>query len=127
MKTTRFLPLLLLFVLPCFLGAQDIVGAWAITSFTDEAGQPFPATITFQGDGNFSVDMGADGKVDIEGTFTLADGIISITDTNADSPCKGMVGKYRMAVAGDTATATMVSDPCKARGGDGTPMTMKRK
>jgi hypothetical protein len=122
-KTTLFF---LFLTLPFFLAAQDYVGSWNMPGMLED-GTKITNTVTMKADGTMTVDFGSDGAVDVNMTYTVTDGVISMTDHSKESPCHGTVGKYRIAVSGDTMTATLVDDPCDARRGDGSKMVMTRK
>ena len=126
MKTSSFYVIAFLLICPAFLSAQAIAGSW-MWKGTNPEGKEVKNMITFQEDGIYKVDLGMNGKYEIEGTYTNENGQASITDTS-EGPCKGITGVYEMKVEENEMTAKMVSDQCTARAGDdpNRVMTMKR-
>lgn len=125
MKFSKCLFLGVLFFVPVLLSAQSITGSWIMEGTTPD-GVKVANKVSFGEDGVFTVDFGMDGSIDVNGTFTVDGGKISLSDSMEESPCYGKVGVYTFVVAGDEVTVQLVEDPCDARRGDGKPMTMKR-
>lgn len=124
MRTETTTLIVLFLVVPFFLGAQDYLGTWSMPGLAED-GSKITNTVTISKDGSMTVDFASDGTVEVRSTYTVTDGVVSMTDSGKESPCYGIVGKYRLAVSGDTMTATLVDDPCDVRRADS--MTMQRK
>lgn len=106
------------------VSAQDYVGTWTWEGKTPE-GDAMPMAMIFKADNTYQIDFGADGVVELHGTLTYQDGVMTIADEVGD--CKGAKGVYRFTVDGDTATAEMISDECEPRGQGSGSMTLTRK
>lgn len=89
------------FSLPGF--AQSPVGEWII----DEAGW----NVTFKSDGTYSVDVGMDGAIDITGTYTTENGVMTIQD---DAGCTAL-GKYKFGMQNGQLWVDPISDGCPDR------------
>ena len=124
MKTTKFLPVLFLLLLPFLASAQDFVGSWTMPDKAPD-GTAVTNTISFAADGKMTIDFASDGKIDVNMTYTYTDGVVTINDTSKESPCSGKIGKYKMTVAGDTCTATLIEDACEQRRVEKRVMTRK--
>ncbi len=119
---TRFF-LLALFLLPISLAAQSLAGTWKM-EVPDGNGGMMMMKATLSEDGNYALDWGADGSVEIKGKYEAKDGQVTIWDTEG-SDCTGK-GVYKYAISGNTMTMTRVSDACTDRGGPEGVMTMQR-
>lgn len=120
------------FVFLClFLGsqsltAQSMIGDWYVSGQMPD-GTEVTHKITFKEGGTMTVDMGNDGTVDVNSTYTMDGYRISMSDTDEASPCKGKVGVYDLVIEKEKMVAKLVEDACDARRGDGKDMVMTRK
>lgn len=106
----------LLFVLPFTGFAQaSLVGNWTAQGRPDEQGKPMPLTVVMKADGTYTVDFGADGKIDVEGKYTIEGDQITLED----NVCVGKKGVFKMMVTETTSTLTVVDDPCERSGPPG--------
>lgn len=123
----RYLPsfiILLCFSLPLGLSAQSgPAGEWK-TMIPDQEGNMIPLLVSIKADNTYSVDFGADGVVEINGTYKSEDGQITIRD-NEGSECTGK-GVYKYEVTADGMTMTRVSEECEGRGGPEGKMEFSR-
>lgn len=99
---------------PFISAAQSPVGTWK-TMVPAEDGKLTPLKVDISEDGTYKVDFGADGTVETKGKYTIANGKITIEDTEG-SDCKSQ-GVYQYKVDGDNFTMTRVNDGCVNRGG----------
>jgi len=99
----------------------SIVGTWEI-----QAG-PRSYTITFNSNNTYAIDFGSDGSMEVTGTYSFADGKITMKDTDGSMKCeRDSGGTYRVSMNGNEATFTLISDNCSGRKGlNGA--TLKRK
>lgn len=118
------LAVLLLFLAPGAVFAQSMVGTWQWDDTMDGT------TVTFsfevKADGTWTVDVGNDGSVELSGVYTLDGDQMTITETGEGSPCSGVAGLYKMTITETTATASVISDKCDQRRGDGSDLVMTR-
>lgn len=112
------------FCMPSGLQAQSSpVGDWISSGKTPE-GESWSFKVSIKADNTYTVDFGADGQVEIRGTYTLDGQQMTIKD-NPGSECTG-TGVYKFAVDGNNITMTMISDECKGRSGPEGVMKMSR-
>lgn len=123
MKNFKNCLLLILFILPLSLMAQDHVGSWKIMVPNGEGGT-MPMKVTMNADNTYHIDAGADGSVEIKGKYSISGDKVTIQDTEGtDCSAKGV---YTLKVSGNELTMTMVSDACEGRGNPDGPMVMTR-
>ncbi len=117
----KSLGIILAFIISFFTLETGLEGTWHV-----EAGER-SYDITFTADGMYMVDMGADGTVDVEGTYTVEENTLTMKDTSGEMSCRGDEGgSYTFSVEGDKASFSMVSDNCEGRKGlDGQTLTKK--
>lgn len=123
MKTLCYLFLAIMSMLPFGLMAQSPAGAWKM-SVPDQDGKMTPLKVVLSADGTYTVDFGADGKIDIKGKYTMEGDKITVQDTEG-SDCAEK-GVYTLKIEGDTLTMTRISDGCPGRGGPDGVMSMQR-
>jgi len=110
----QFLLLALLVVSPMLLAAQhDMTGSWVSSGETPE-GESWSIKLTFDEDGTYSVDMNADGSVEVQGDYTIDGDQITLQDKPGDNSCESP-GVYKFNVEGDNCTVTVVADDCPGR------------
>lgn len=124
MQNLKLTLLFLFLAAPFFLTAQDYLGSWNMAGVAPD-GTKVTNTVTMNADGTMTVDFGSDGTIEVRSTYSVSDGVVSMTDSSKESPCHGMTGKYRLAVSGNTMTAKLIEDPCDARRSD--QIVMQRK
>lgn len=123
MKNFKNCLLLILFILPLSLMAQDHVGSWKIMVPNGEGGTML-MKVTMNADNTYHIDAGADGSVEIKGKYSISGDKVTIQDTEGtDCSAKGV---YTLKVSGNQLTMTMVSDACEGRGNPDGPMVMTR-
>ncbi len=81
MKNFKNFFLLILFILPLSLMAQDHVGSWKIM-VPDGQGGTMPMKVTMNADNTYHVDAGADGSVEIKGKYSISGDKVTIDDDN---------------------------------------------
>ncbi len=104
-----------------FIPNANIVGSWII-----QAGSR-SYTIIFDSDNTYAIDFGSDGSKEVTGTYSFADGKMTMKDISGPMKCeRDSGGMYRVSINGNEATFTLISDNCKGRKGlNGA--TLKRK
>ena len=123
-KQTPLFIVLFLFT-PFLMTAQSIVGDWLMDGKTPD-GHTIVNKVSFNADGTLTVDLGNDGSIDVNATYTVEGNKVSMDDTSKESPCYGTVGIYEIKIEGDKCTAKVVEDACAVRKGDGKPSIMTR-
>jgi hypothetical protein len=124
---TRFAQLLLLalFLLPLGLTAQSPVGSWkAMIPDAEKEGNMIPMKVDITEDGQYLIDFGADGTVEIKGEYRLEKDQLTIQDKEG-SDCME-AGVYKFEVDAKSLTMTRVSDGCANRSGPDGVMKMDR-
>ncbi len=107
--------LLICFCLPFNLTAQSgIVGTWQST-IAGREGNPMALQVTIKADNTYAVDFGADGEVEITGTYSVDGDQITVQD-DAGNECTGK-GVYTFKVTGDELLMERISEECEGRGG----------
>lgn len=97
-----------------FSNDVDPTGTWKMT-IMDPDGNAIAVSLTFE-DGTYKSDIGMDGSIDIEGTYTLNGDQITLTDKPDSSPmaCKEE-GVYKISITGNKLSFSTVSDNCMGR------------
>jgi len=99
----------LLAVLACFI----CFAAYARDKFPTGAFAAGPFTLTFNGDGSYTV--AAEDKVVVKGTYTATDDEILLKDTEGEYACVNQPGKYKWKYDGKAITFSKVEDACEGR------------
>ena len=120
------LVLALILALPLTFFAQSVEGSWKIT-FPGPDNTTMDAVLTLTG-GNYTVDLGNDGSINVEGTYAIEGDQITVQDTKGDQACIGdnTAGKYTFTVDDKSFVMTKVNDPCEGRGGPEGKMAFTR-
>jgi len=117
--------ILFLLCLPVGLSAQSaLVDTWT-AEIPDREGNIIPLHLTISDDGTYAVDFGADGKVEITGTYSTDGNLITVQDDEGQE-CTG-VGVYNYEITGSTLTMESKSDECPERAGPEGVMVFQRK
>lgn len=125
MKYLSSFVVILCFCLPlASSGQSSAVGEWKAMIPADDQGNMMPMHVSIKADNTYTVDFGADGVVEIKGTFSEKDGQITIQDVEG-SECTGK-GVYKYEVTADGLKMTRVSEECEGRGGPDGVMELKR-
>lgn len=124
MKTLAQCSLAVLFLMPLGLAAQSPAGSWKL-SVPDENGTMVPLYVDIADDGTYTLDFGADGKIDTKGKYSLDNDKMTIQDTEG-SDCTE-AGVYAYKNDGKTMTMTRISDACTGRGGPEGVITMEKR
>ena len=124
MKTLAQCSLAVLFLMPLTLAAQSPAGSWKL-NVPDENGTMIPLHVDISDDGTYTLDFGADGKVDARGKYSLDSDKMTIQDTEG-SDCTE-AGVYAYKNDGTTMTMTRISDACTGRGGPDGVITMEKR
>lgn len=117
MKQFKFVMTALMLTITFGLFAQSPVGNWTY-NLPQSDGTTVAVKLTFEENGELHVDVGNDGTVDIEYTYTLSEGSISIKEISSGGDCTGVVGVYEMArIKGgmDSRELNAINDPCELR------------
>lgn len=104
--------------LPLTLSAQSPYGKWNMSG-VDGNGQSFPIVVNFLEAGEYTVDFGGDGTIDIKGKLVVENGTLSVQDYEASDPSMLCTAKgvYTFKTESDKLTIIRVSDDCPGRGG----------
>ena len=127
MKNLKFLFILLL-AFPISIFAQSVEGDWKITIPAPE-GKTMDALLSIDANGTYTVDLGMDGTVNVEGTYTMDGDKMTIQDTKGEQACLGdaTAGVYTITVDDKSFVMTRVNDPCEGRGGPEGVMSFTRQ
>ena len=117
MKNLKFLFVLLL-AFPISIFAQSVEGNWKVT-FPTQDGKTMDALLIIDANGTYTVDLGMDGNVNVEGTYTMDGDKMTIQDIKGEQAClgDGTAGVYTITVDDKSLVMTRVNDPCEGRGG----------
>ncbi|MEZ5042223.1 MAG: hypothetical protein R2828_20160 [Saprospiraceae bacterium] len=104
--------------------AQSVVGKWKMTIPTDQG--TMDILLDIKADNTYSVDLGNDGAIDVNGKYVIDSDQISITDSDGPASCPGNTGVYKFTVSATDFMMSLVSDPCEGRGGPEGKMAFKK-
>jgi hypothetical protein len=105
----------LLFLLPFTVLAQASVAGDYTSQSPNEQGTLTTLKVSMKADGTFTVDFGADDKIDVTGKYTIEGDQITLED----SYCPNQKGVFKLAMTETVTTLTVVTDPCKRGGPEG--------
>ena len=126
MKFAQRILITLLFAMPIGVFAQSIAGDWETQVPGQEEGTLVTIKVKMSDDGTYAVDLGGDGTVDINGKYSVTDGVITVQDTDTGpNTCNGK-GMYKLETTDTTLKMTRISDECDGRGGPDGVMEMTR-
>ena len=127
MKNLKMFCTALVLILPLFMFAQrSLEGSWT-TTFPGQDGSAVVAKLVIGEDGTYTVDFGADGQVEINGTYKTDGNQIIIRDMGeGPDACNGK-GVYNFTVDDVAMVMERVSDECPNRGGEAGRMEFKRE
>ncbi|MCB9048352.1 MAG: hypothetical protein H6556_02885 [Lewinellaceae bacterium] len=126
MRYLSFLFLIFCFCFSASLSAQsEAVGEWKTMIPGQEEGSMIPLHVSIKDDNTYALDFGADGAVEIKGSYQSKGDQIVIQDVEG-SDCTGK-GIYTFEVNDAGMTMTRVSDECEGRGGPEGKMVFDRK
>lgn len=92
-----------------------------------EDGSIMRAKLSFDAEGNYSVDFNMDAAVEVRGKYQMDGNRITLWDVEGEFACpSAMKGVYDIEFTDEGLVASLVSDDCPGRKGDGKPMPMKR-
>ncbi len=114
MKAMQRIIIMFCLCLPLGLFAQSVDGTWT-SQVPDGQGGTMAIKVTMD-NGTYSVDIGGDGVIDINGKYEMADGKMTIQDTGGSQACNGK-GVYMITINGNSLKMSRVSDECEGRGG----------
>ena len=109
-----------IFCLAFSISAQSWVGKWKMEFTTDEG--ILVLTADLKTNGTYTLDLGADGTIEVNGTYTMSDDTMTFSDNGA---CQG-IGVYKVKATDTTLTLTKISDECTDRTGPDGIMVGKR-
>jgi hypothetical protein len=126
MKKASFFSVLLLLLLPLYALAQSsLAGNWIMEVQTPDG--TMKVKLTIADDGNYEVDLGANGQIDVKGKYETDGDTITVQDVSGDGACLGdQKGVYKFTVDAEIFSLTRVEDPCEGRGGPDGQMKFKR-
>ncbi|GJM34346.1 MAG: hypothetical protein DHS20C18_33470 [Saprospiraceae bacterium] len=116
MKNAQLFLLFLCFTISLGAFAQSTpVGNWKAEVRTED-GAFVVIKASLSKDGNYIVDMGGDGIIDINGKYQAKDGKLIIQDKSGPGACSGK-GIYKLEMSANTMEMILISDECKGRAG----------
>jgi len=127
MKAVFRIALAIVFFVPVSLTAQSMVGTWIMTGEMPD-GQKMEVKLEYSEDGTYTVDVGNDGNVNVEGASSIEGDQMTIWDTGGEYACPSDVkGVYTFEFLDDnTLQMKKVKDACEGRGGPEGMMVFKR-
>jgi len=116
---------LFFFLLTFSITAQSVVGDWQM-SVTNPEGQTMTIKLSISEGSSFTVDLGNDGSIDVNGEYQLEGDQMTIKGVSGPAVQCQEAGIYKVEITADTLKMTRVSDPCQERGGPEGVMEFKR-
>jgi hypothetical protein len=114
MKRSSWLVLFSLLLLPLLLKSQSIEGTWYMEDPTTP-GTTELHKVSFLSNGSLHIDYGNNGTLDVRAIYKIKGSQFAVFDIPEDSPCYGQTGIYEFTIKENTATITLLTDPCESR------------
>jgi hypothetical protein len=101
------------------LSAQSMEGTWR-TQFMDQT-EHYIVVIMEASDGQYTIDYGDDGQIDLEGRYLLKGQQVTLWDTGGDPqwmcPAEAK-GRYHIVSHAESLRLERIEDACPGRGGE---------
>jgi hypothetical protein len=110
----------LMLIAPMFLMAQaSVVGDWKL-EVPGEDGQLYASKLSFDAEGNYTLDFAMDGTINVRGKYEVDGSRITLWDVGGEFGCPSeMKGVYEFEVTDTAMRASVVKDDCAGRRGSG--------
>lgn len=113
MNLSKWLILAAFMLAPFFMNAQAHLGTWKWQGQGPDGSTAW-SSVTFKSDGTYDLDIGMNGTIEANGTYTMEGGVFTISDTS-EPVCDGKPGTYTVKIEGNTLKGELVEDDCAAR------------